>query len=175
MHLSSTPDLCSSWEQEHISYTICLTAYSKRKSMHTGYVQQDRTQIEKTAASFILFCNIYAQCGWCAQLLQLQAPIQIVQCLVHRSLTSCSSTHSSEDACLALQVRNPKADEGEAVKAFTFDQVYDWTSSQMEIFDITAKPIIDSAMEGYNGTIFAYGQVRGGSCWDVQTGASHGS
>jgi hypothetical protein len=29
----------------------------------------------------------------------------------------------------------------------------------MEIFDVTAKPIIDSVMEGYNGTIFAYGQV----------------
>ncbi len=61
----------------------------------------------------------------------------------------------------AAQVRNPKGDDREPPKAYTFDQVYDHTSTQIEVFDITAKPIIDSVMEGYNGTIFAYGQVRG--------------
>lgn len=30
-------------------------------------------------------------------------------------------------------------------------QVYDWNCSQKEIFDITAQPIVDSVMEGYNG------------------------
>jgi hypothetical protein len=30
-------------------------------------------------------------------------------------------------------------------------QVYDWNSRQSEIFDITAKPIVDSVLEGYNG------------------------
>lgn len=44
---------------------------------------------------------------------------------------------------------------------FTGPQVYDSSSGQIEIFDVTAKPIIDSVMEGYNGTIFAYGQVIG--------------
>lgn len=59
----------------------------------------------------------------------------------------------------AAQVRNPKGDEHEPPKSYTFDQVYDINSGQTEIFDITAKPIINSVMEGYNGTIFAYGQV----------------
>jgi hypothetical protein len=31
--------------------------------------------------------------------------------------------------------------------------VYDTDSKQIDIFDITAKGIIDSAMEGYNGAI----------------------
>lgn len=30
-------------------------------------------------------------------------------------------------------------------------QVYDTSSSQTEIFDITARPIIDAVMDGYNG------------------------
>jgi hypothetical protein len=30
-------------------------------------------------------------------------------------------------------------------------------SSQKEIYDMAAKPIIDSVLEGFNGTIFAYG------------------
>ena len=46
---------------------------------------------------------------------------------------------------------SPQPGEGEAPKAFTFDQVYDWNSTQLDIFDITARPLIDSAMEGYNG------------------------
>lgn len=48
-------------------------------------------------------------------------------------------------------MRNPKSDDKEAPKTFTFDQVYDQNCSQVEIFDITARPIVDSAMEGYNG------------------------
>jgi len=61
-----------------------------------------------------------------------------------------------------VKVKNPKADDREPPKAFTFDQVYDWNCTQTEIFDITARPIVDSCMEGYNGTIFAYGQTGTG-------------
>ncbi|KAL6752731.1 kinesin-like protein FLA10 [Haematococcus lacustris] len=61
-----------------------------------------------------------------------------------------------------VKVRNPKSDDKEPPKVFTYDQVYDSNSKQFEIFDITAKPIIDSCMEGYNGTIFAYGQTGTG-------------
>ena len=53
--------------------------------------------------------------------------------------------------CSIVQVRNPKGDAGEAPKSFTFDQVYDWTCLQRDVFEITAVPIIDSAIEGYNG------------------------
>ncbi|KXZ50597.1 hypothetical protein GPECTOR_15g280 [Gonium pectorale] len=61
-----------------------------------------------------------------------------------------------------VKVRNPKADASEPPKAFTFDQVYDWTCQQRDVFDITARPLIDSCIEGYNGTIFAYGQTGTG-------------
>lgn len=49
------------------------------------------------------------------------------------------------------QIRNPKGPESEPPKAFTFDQVYDWNCTQQEIFDITARPIVDACMEGFNG------------------------
>eukprot|EP00882_Tetradesmus_deserticola_P032935 GHRQ01037580.1.p2 GENE.GHRQ01037580.1~~GHRQ01037580.1.p2 ORF type:complete len:137 (+),score=18.79 GHRQ01037580.1:511-921(+) len=48
-----------------------------------------------------------------------------------------------------VAVRNPKSEE--PPKTFTFDQVYDWNSEQATIFEITAKPIIDACMDGYNG------------------------
>lgn len=45
---------------------------------------------------------------------------------------------------------------------FTFDQVFGEHSRQVELFEAAAKPIINSAMEGYNGTLFVYGQTGSG-------------
>lgn len=42
---------------------------------------------------------------------------------------------------------------------FKFDKIFDSTCSQEEIFD-TVKEVVQGALEGYNGTIFAYGQVK---------------
>jgi hypothetical protein len=44
-------------------------------------------------------------------------------------------------------------------KNFTFDSVYDIDSLQREVYDETAFPLVESVIEGYNGTIFAYGQT----------------
>ena len=40
---------------------------------------------------------------------------------------------------------------------FEFDRVFDMQSQQKEVYDHAARPIIDSVLEGFNGTIFAYG------------------
>ena len=50
----------------------------------------------------------------------------------------------------------------EPPKAFTFDMVYNWESTQKQVYDNTARGIVNSTMEGYNGTIFAYGQTGTG-------------
>ena len=60
-----------------------------------------------------------------------------------------------------IAVRDPKNSASEP-RRFTFDQVYDARHSQLEIFEATALPIVRAAMEGYNGTIFAYGQTGTG-------------
>lgn len=59
-------------------------------------------------------------------------------------------------------VRNPKMDLKEPPKAFTFDQVFDWNSTQEQVYADAAKPIVISVLEGYNGTVFAYGQTGTG-------------
>ena len=43
----------------------------------------------------------------------------------------------------------------EPPKTFTFDQVYDENSTQENIYVQTASRIVDSVLEGFNGTIFA--------------------
>lgn len=52
-------------------------------------------------------------------------------------------------------------------KVFTFDSVYDWNSEQEAIFTETAYPIIQNVINGYNGTIFAYGQTGTGKTFTI--------
>ncbi|GAB1286662.1 Kinesin-like protein KIF18A [Apodemus speciosus] len=45
---------------------------------------------------------------------------------------------------------------------FVFDAVFDETSTQMEVFEHTTKPILHSFLNGYNCTVFAYGATGSG-------------
>ncbi len=71
-----------------------------------------------------------------------------------------------------ITVNNPKADAAELQKTFTFDLVYDWTSTQEQVYKETAFPIVESVLEGYNGTIFAYGQTGTGKTFTMEGKAS---
>ena len=54
-------------------------------------------------------------------------------------------------------LKNPKpTDPSDEKKVFTFDNVYDENSTQRSVYDETAYPLVESVMQGYNGTIFAY-------------------
>lgn len=55
----------------------------------------------------------------------------------------------------------------EIPKIFTFDSVYDWNIEQESIFTDLAYPIIDFVLQGYNGTIFAYGQTGTGKTFTI--------
>ena len=65
----------------------------------------------------------------------------------------------------------PIGGSGEQPKTFTFDNVFDWNSSQTAVYTETAKPIVDSVLEGYNGTVFAYGQTGTGKTHTMDGGA----
>ena len=60
---------------------------------------------------------------------------------------------------------------GELPKTFTFDNVFDRNSTQTAVYNETAKPIVDSVLEGYNGTVFAYGQTGTGKTHTMDGGA----
>ena len=40
---------------------------------------------------------------------------------------------------------------------FTFDAIFGPDSRQVDVFNEVAVPSVNGVMEGYNGTIFAYG------------------
>ncbi|XP_044136763.1 kinesin-like protein KIF3A isoform X6 [Bufo gargarizans] len=56
----------------------------------------------------------------------------------------------------------------EPPKTFTFDTVFGTDSNQLDVYNLTARPIVDSVLEGYNGTIFAYGQTGTGKTFTME-------
>eukprot|EP00741_Cyanophora_paradoxa_P003300 tig00000692_g3207.t1 len=75
---------------------------------------------------------------------------------------NCESVLTFDTSSGMCSLRNPKADAKEPPKTFSFDASYDPNSTQGMVFKETAMPIVESTMEGYNGTIFAYGQTGTG-------------
>ena len=45
-------------------------------------------------------------------------------------------------------------------KSFSFDYVFNPSTTQEEIFNVCAVPVLQNFLAGYNATIIAYGQVR---------------
>lgn len=52
-------------------------------------------------------------------------------------------------------------------KVFTYDHVADMDTTQEAVFSAVGRGIIESCMNGYNGTIFAYGQTGSGKTFTM--------
>ncbi|KAM4541750.1 kinesin-like protein KIF3B [Odontesthes bonariensis] len=73
-----------------------------------------------------------------------------------------------DDRLGQITIRNPKAPPDEPMKVFTFDSVYGWNSKQSDIYDDAVRPLVESVLHGFNGTIFAYGQTGTGKTHTMQ-------
>ncbi|XP_059897573.1 kinesin-like protein KIF3C [Gadus macrocephalus] len=97
----------------------------------------------------------------------------VVRCrpLSRKEEANVSSAGSIVDMDLRLGqvvLRNPRAPPSEPQKTFTFDAVYDGNSKQRDLYDESVRPLIDSVLAGFNGTIFAYGQTGTGKTHTMQ-------
>ena len=64
-----------------------------------------------------------------------------------------------------IKVEIPKRDPSNMdtpAKIFTFDTVFAPDVKQVDVYNRVARPIVSNVLEGYNGTIFAYGQTGTG-------------
>ena len=50
---------------------------------------------------------------------------------------------------------------------FFFDHVFDKNTSQQEIYNKTTKPLLESIIEGFNATVFAYGATGSGKTYTM--------
>ncbi len=61
--------------------------------------------------------------------------------------------------CLKLTDSSVDVNSEEGLHNYTFDRVYGPDSTQQSVFEYTAVPLIHDVLNGYNATIFAYGQT----------------
>ncbi|KAI3877139.1 hypothetical protein MKX03_023849 [Papaver bracteatum] len=50
---------------------------------------------------------------------------------------------------------------------FEFDEVLTEFASQKRVYEVVAKPVVESVLEGYNGTVMAYGQTGTGKTFTL--------
>jgi len=67
-----------------------------------------------------------------------------------------------------IEIRNPNLGPTDPMKTFTFDAVYDVNSRQLDLYAETFAPLVDSVLDGFNGTIFAYGQTGTGKTYTME-------
>uniref|UniRef100_A0AAX7VEP3 Kinesin-like protein n=1 Tax=Astatotilapia calliptera TaxID=8154 RepID=A0AAX7VEP3_ASTCA len=94
----------------------------------------------------------------------------VVRC---RPLNQKETTMGHKQAVIVDEMRgtitvNKLETPHEPPKTFTFDTVFGPDSKQLDVYNLTARPIIDSVLEGYNGTIFAYGQTGTGKTFTME-------
>ncbi|XP_049914413.1 centromere-associated protein E isoform X10 [Epinephelus moara] len=58
-------------------------------------------------------------------------------------------------------------DDGNSTKSFSFDRVFTAEETTNQLYQNIAKPLVVSTVEGYNGTIFAYGQTSSGKTFTM--------
>ena len=56
-------------------------------------------------------------------------------------------------ACLLRELAAAK------IREYDFDYVFGPATTQQQLFDAAIAPLIDAFVQGYNSTVFAYGQV----------------
>ncbi|XP_059208609.1 kinesin-like protein KIF15 [Centropristis striata] len=87
-----------------------------------------------------------------------------------RPLTQSTGLTTDGDQKLCLTVTSPNTIRllsKPEPRTFTYDHVADMDTSQDSVFSSVAKNIVESCMNGYNGTIFAYGQTGSGKTFTM--------
>jgi hypothetical protein len=52
-------------------------------------------------------------------------------------------------------------------ETYEFDEVLTEAASQKRVYEVVAKPVVESVLEGYNGTVMAYGQTGTGKTFTL--------
>ncbi|XP_018329518.1 kinesin-like protein KIF3A [Agrilus planipennis] len=83
--------------------------------------------------------------------------------------TNCPNIVSVDIENRMLSITKPGESTNNKPRTFTFsfDYIFPETSSQMDVYRNVAKPIVDKVLEGYNGTLIAYGQTGTGKTFTM--------
>lgn len=68
----------------------------------------------------------------------------------------------ADKANATISLKDPNANDRESMKNFTFDATFPPECTQMDVYNGAATTIVEAVLDGFNGTIFAYGQTGAG-------------
>jgi hypothetical protein len=78
---------------------------------------------------------------------------------------------SSSSSCLELLANgqcNYRNGDSKRDSAFQFTKCFSVESTQSDLFEVSARPIVDSVLRGYNGTLLAYGPTNSGKTFTMR-------
>ena len=78
------------------------------------------------------------------------------ECCVQVLRNGSSQSISTKSSMNSIQIG------GSSGPQYTFDQVFDMETTQMQVYESRVAPLIGSCLDGYNATILAYGQTGSG-------------
>ncbi|EFX81471.1 hypothetical protein DAPPUDRAFT_211352, partial [Daphnia pulex] len=70
--------------------------------------------------------------------------------------------------CSLLAIPSSHNEINDTTKTFTFDGVYDQSSTTEQIYTDFGYSLVEGVLEGYNATVFAYGQTGSGKSFTMQ-------
>ena len=87
-----------------------------------------------------------------------------------RPMNELEKTNGNEEVCVftsptTLQFHSTRENNN---YRFKFDRIFPPSSTQEDIYNFGVKGIIDSVLDGYNGTVLAYGQTSSGKTYTMQ-------
>ena len=89
-----------------------------------------------------------------------------------RPINKLEQEHSKNSTCVKILSDKQIAIHNDTSEYFqqnfSFDKVFSQTTTQEEVFQDTSKEIINSVIQGYNGTIMAYGQTSSGKTYTMK-------
>jgi len=80
----------------------------------------------------------------------------------------CKVAVKCDEARGTITVQQSASRSADPPKVFTFDRVFGPESKQTDVYNDAARAIVEGALEGYNGTIFAYGQTGTGKTFTME-------
>ncbi|KAL0979456.1 hypothetical protein UPYG_G00185320 [Umbra pygmaea] len=90
-----------------------------------------------------------------------------VRPLIEREETAIENTEPVNVYWKADKQTIHQIDDGNLTKHFGFDRVFSAEETTQQLYQELAKPLVVSTVEGYNGTIFAYGQTSSGKTFTM--------
>lgn len=123
-----------------------MAAAEKRKSSSSGFVEADDGKVKVVVRVRPVLAR-ERDCG------------------VAMSVDETTVTISTGGGENALNAGDDEESPRVLTHVFCFDHVYPSSASQEDVYERTARPVVESCLEGYNATIFAYGQTGSGKTY----------